>query len=90
MNLSYRSEYKGEVKTLKLKEYPSSLGHYKDINDDVWDVNCIIGAGYSSTGKGYINARLVDINNPYYSTANDAHSNGHHEWLPYYVEVIKK
>ena len=91
MHLSWRSKYEGEVKTLQLKKDPlrHGLGHYEDIEGNVWDVHCVIGATYSADGKPYINARLV-TNCPYYSTATNGHSNGFHTWLPYHYEVVNE
>lgn len=90
MNLNYRSEYKGEVKTLKLKRNPlmHGLGYYEDQDGKQWDVRCVIGASFTKENKPYINARQVDINNPFYSTATNGHQYGCHEWNPYYFEVI--
>lgn len=90
MNISYRTEFKGEVKTLKLKNNPlmHGLGYYEDQDGKQWDVRCVIGASFTKDNKPYINARPVDTNSPYYSTATYGHSYGHHEWKPYYFEVI--
>ena len=81
--MSYTRPYKGEIKTLQLKSDPFryGLGHYEDVAGKVWDINMVVGGD-----KRYVCARPVD-NSPYYSTASDGHSNGHHEWFPYYVEV---
>ena len=89
MNLSYRTEFKGEVKTLKLKRNPlmHGLGYYEDQDGKQWDVRCVIGASFTKDNKPYINARPVD-NSPYYSTGNDGHQHGSHTWKPYYFEVI--
>lgn len=88
MNLSWMSEYKGEMKTLKLTEDPMryGLGNYKDIDDVLWHVNCVIGR---QDHKPYICARPVD-DSAYYSTAVDSNQNGFHSWKPYYFEVIKE
>ena len=86
MKISYRTEFKGEVETLKLKHNPliHGLGYYEDHDGKQWDVNSIIG----NNGNQYINARQVDTNNPYYSTATNGNQNGSHTWNPYYFEVI--
>lgn len=91
MRLSWRSEYKEEIQTLKLKRDPmcGGLGYYEDINGVTWDVTCIIGGAYTESGKPYINARPVD-GSPYYSTSVSGHSNGFHRWKPYYFEVVKE
>lgn len=90
MNLSYRSEYTEEVKTLKLKHdlLKIGIGYIEDVEGNTWDIVSIIGKNYSPNGKAYINARLVD-NTPYYSTDNRSHGNGVHKWIPYYYEVVK-
>jgi len=90
LNLSYTSEYKGEIKTLKLKQNPFyyGLGHYEDINGILWDIVCIFGAGSVGNEKPYVNARPVNNSMPYYSTASGSHSNGSHKWLPYYFELV--
>lgn len=81
--MSYTRPYEGEIQTLHLKSSPLryGLGHYEDVDGKVWDVNMVVGGD-----KPYVCARPVD-NSPYYSTATDSHSNGHHEWIPYYFEV---
>ena len=81
--LTYTTPYEGEIKTLKLTRNPSyyGLGHYTDVDGVIWDVHSIFG--------NVLNARPVD-NSPYYSTANDGHSFGNHEWIPYFYEVINK
>lgn len=90
MNINYRTKYEGEIKTLKLKANPlmHGLGCYEDHEGKQWDVRCVIGAAFTKDGKPYINARLVDVNNPYYSTGSDGHQNGHHVWKPYYFKII--
>lgn len=84
--MSYTKPYEGEVKTLKLTSDPlrRGLGHYQDVDGKLWDINAIYGGK-----KPYVCARPVD-NSPYYSTASDSHSNGSHEWIPYYVEVVEQ
>lgn len=90
MKLSYQNEYTGEVNTLQLKNDPLKygLGYYEDSEGNTWDITSIIGANYSPKGKPCVQARQVD-NSAYYSTASWGHGNGHHEWIPYYYEVIK-
>lgn len=87
MRLSYTSEFKGEVETLKLKQNPlyHGLGNYEDIDGNIWDIHGVIG----NNGKPYVQARIVNANNPYYSTASYAHSYGTHTWIPYYFDVVK-
>lgn len=89
-NLNWNTEYKGEIKTLKLKRDPSHgiSGYFEDADGVTWDVKCYIGGMITENGKPYINARPVD-NSPYYSTDSESHSNGLHSWKPYYFEVIK-
>ena len=91
MRLSWFSEYKGEIETLKLKSNPlhRGLGYYEDIDGNLWDVTCIIGGAYTESGKPYVNARPV-TNSRYYSTGTDGSSCGFHSWKPYYFEVIKE
>jgi hypothetical protein len=86
MKLSYFSKYEKEIKTLKLTLDPLyyGIGHYKDIDGNLWDIHCVIGMG----DRPYICARPVDHNSPYYSTASWGHSYGFHSWIPYYFEVI--
>jgi len=88
-NLSWTSPYKGEIKTLKLTRKPMSLGYYKDVDGNTWDVSMIIGSNYAASGKPYICARQVDMYNPYYSTGSDSNQNGFHKWIPYYYEIIE-
>ncbi len=90
MNLSYRTKFEGEIETLKLKANPlmHGLGHYEDQEGKQWDVRCVIGGAFTKDGKPYINARPVDVNNPYYSTGTDGHQHGFHTWKPYYFEII--
>jgi len=87
LNLSVRTEYKGEIKTLKLTKDPfrHGLGSYTDEN---WDVQCIVGKSYSKTGRAYVNARKESDSPGYYSTATYANRNGSHTWIPYYFEVV--
>ena len=91
LNLSYRTEYKGEIETLKLTQDPLyyGLGNYKDTEGRLWDVRCVIGGMHTESGKPYINARQVD-GSPYYSTASNSNQNGFHTWKPYYFEIIKE
>jgi hypothetical protein len=90
-NLSWTSEYKGEVQTLKLTSDPLyyGLGYYKDVDGNTWDVVCVVGGMHTPTGRPYINARLV-TDCAYYSTATYSNQNGLHQWKPYFFEVIKE
>jgi len=86
MMLNYFQKFDGEVKTLQLKKNPLyfGTGWYEDINGVKWDIRCVIGGD-----KPYVTARLVDNNNPYYSTSSDGNSYGFHRWNPYFFEIIK-
>jgi len=86
------SEYKGEIKTLKLTQDPLRYGHgtYTDTDGKRWDVHCVVGASYSSSGKPYVNARLESEHPHYYSTGTDYNPNGSHKWIHYYFEVINQ
>ena len=85
-NLHYSAPYEGEVKTLKLKSDPLyyGLGHYEDIDGNLWDIHCVFG----NNGKPVVNARLVD-DSALYSTAGKQPC-GSWTWNPYYLEVIKE
>lgn len=80
-NLSYTQEYKGKVKTLKLKRNPFryGLGHYEDVDGNKWDVAAIM--------NGCVNARRI-CGQSYYGTATGDNQDGHHTWKPYFVEVV--
>lgn len=84
--LSMTTPYKGEIKTLKLLRNPFyyGLGHYKDTEDRTWDVNMVVGG---QGGKSYVCARQV-CGQSYYGTGTYDTTNGFHEWIPYYVEVV--
>ena len=88
---TFFSEHKGEVKTLKLTQNPflRGLGTYTDVEGIQWDIKSMVGKSYSPSGKAYVNARRISDNPSYYSTAADSSQNGHHEWKPYYFEIIK-
>jgi hypothetical protein len=92
LNLSFTSEHKGEVKTLKLTKNPfhSGPGIYKDVNGEDWDIHSLIGKTFSSTGKAYVTARKVSDAPNYYSTASYSNQNGFHKWEPYYFEIISQ
>ena len=92
MQISWKSPFTGEIKTLKLKKDPlrHGLGHYEDIEGNTWDVVCITGADHTVIKKPYINARLVSLTNPYYNTSTYGHSFGNHKWEPFYFEVIEE
>ena len=85
-SLSYSSPYEGEVKTLKLKEDPLyyGLGHYEDVDGNLWDIHCIFG----NNGKPVVNARLVD-NSSLYSTVC-INPTGCWTWNPYRLEVVNQ
>jgi hypothetical protein len=85
-NLTYTSPYEGEIKTLKLKEDPLyyGLGHYEDVDGNLWDIHCVFG----NNGKPVVNARLVD-DSSLYATVHIG-CDGHWSWLPYYLEVVKE
>ena len=87
MNLQWFSEYKGEVKTLVLKESPLyyGLGNYEDTDGNLWDVKCVFG---DVGGKPLINARPVS-NSPYYSTGTDSNQSGFHSFKPYRFKLVK-
>ena len=86
LSLSYTTEHKGEMLTLKLKKNPMKhgTGWYEDTDGVEWDINCIMS---DSEGRPYVNARRISANNSYYSTASGASQDGHHEWIAYYYEV---
>ena len=85
-NLSYSVPYEGEVLTLKLKEDPLyyGLGHYKDVDGNLWDIRCIFG----NDGKPVVNARLVD-DSSLYATVH-INPTGHWTWNPYRLEVVNQ
>ncbi|MFW5847810.1 MAG: hypothetical protein ACOCVF_02740 [bacterium] len=84
LNLNYFTKYEGNVKTLTFKKEDSplkyGLGHYIDVNNIKWDVNCIIG--------NKIYARTVNNTDPYYLTQSDTNISGSRTWLPYNVKLI--
>jgi hypothetical protein len=89
-SLSYMSEYKGEIKTLKLKQNPFyfGLGYYEDVDGVRWDIVGVFGAGAIGNEKPFVQARPVNDRMPYYSTATGSHSNGFHQWIPFYFEIV--
>jgi len=94
MQASWWSEFKGEIKTLRLREDPrrKGLGHYRDVDGKLWDVHAIVGE--------HVNAREIvgAGQNGYYSTGTDSFGNGQgtnsfnliHAWKPFKVEVISE
>jgi hypothetical protein len=83
VRLSTFTEYKGEVKHLKLKRDPSyyGIGHYRDDKNILWDVWGII--------HKTIYARPVD-NSSLYRTDSDSIYEGYNlTYLPYTFSVIK-
>jgi hypothetical protein len=86
MNMQWFTKHRGDIPTLKLKRNPlrHGLGHYEDLDGNVWDITCIFGGD-----RPHVNARLVD-GSPYYSTASNSHSLDFHRWKPYYFEMHEK
>ena len=81
-HLTYTTPYEGPVETLRFRRDPrrGGLGVYEDADGVRWDVHAIFGRR--------ICARRVDEHPRYYSTGIDGTQNGHHEWLPYDVEIV--
>jgi len=93
LNMSWFSEYKGEVKTISFYKdsnpYRKGLGHYADVNGNVWHVKAVIGE--------YVCARLIKDYPDYYSTGIGGSSFSStitqdyiHTWNPYKVELIDR
>ena len=83
-NATWMTKYKGDVGTLQLKRKVTSLGIYEDVNGNEWDVAAIMG----SKGGLTVCARKVSDAPSYYGTASYDTSEGLHQWIPYYVEVV--
>jgi hypothetical protein len=81
LRLSYLSEYKGKVETLKFKQKILSTGWHTDVNGQQWDVHAII--------YGKILARPIHITDFRYSTGTDAEPSSYRtRWKPYNVQVV--
>ena len=81
--LSYTSEYKEEVQTLKFKYPIRSTGWHTDVEGNKWDVNSII--------RGQIYARQIHVGDHRYSTGYGDTPSGviTTKWVPYNIEVVK-
>jgi hypothetical protein len=84
-HLSAMTPYKGEVKTLKFKRKPMSLGPHEDVNGVTWDISVIMGNGKETI----VCARPMSDFPSYYGTGTYDSQNGFHEWPPYKVEVVE-
>jgi hypothetical protein len=89
-HLSYTRPYDEPVDTLKLKRDPFKygLGNYEDVDGRLWDIYSMYGGSFAPNGKNYVCARQI-CGQLYYSTATYGTSNGFHQWIPYFVEVIE-
>lgn len=72
---------------LKLRKNPFyyGLGHYRDVDNNVWDIHAIRG----DSKTPYVNARLVSNHPSYYGTGSNDHGYGHHTWEPFLIEVVE-
>ena len=72
--------YKGEVKTLRLKNYPKhGMGNFEDENGVRW---CVEGL----CGNGHVWA--IESSHKYYSTSAFDNQSRSCTWIPYKVESI--
>ena len=76
--------------TIILKEFPKSLGLYKDIDGNSWDINAII--------YDYVCACPVNELHPYYTCTTDYTARTsrtcninivEQTWKPYKIKVVK-
>lgn len=83
LNYSTRCEVAG---TIRFRKQPWRLGHVRDVDGVVWDINGYFGNG----GKPWVQAVRVGEMHPYYTDTSNTRWGGmiSQEWLPYWVEIV--